>query len=122
MKFDEAVNRFGAAVAGSAGVEVREESLPPPLQRAAEAGDLGDRASRERGEDLLGDLAALGGLGVPVGGAELLGARPGEPDLEVSFISGDRGLEPLSAYDLTCRSAYDLTCRSVFGESLSVSP
>jgi len=25
--------------------------------------------------------------------------------------------EPVSAYDLTCRSAYDLTCRSVFGES-----
>ena len=56
MKFDEPVDGFGAAVARAVGVEVAEELGAPLLQGAAQAGDLGDRARRERGEDLLSDL------------------------------------------------------------------
>jgi hypothetical protein len=40
----EAVDGFGAAVAGAVGVEVAEELGAPLLQGAAQAGDLGDRA------------------------------------------------------------------------------
>src|SRR5690606_37293276 len=49
VELDEAVHGFGAAVVRAGGVEVGQERLPPALQRAAQAGDLGDRAGRERG-------------------------------------------------------------------------
>ena len=55
----------------------------PLLHGSAEACDLGDRARSERGDDLLGDDMA-GGVGVlVVGGADLLGARVGDLDLDV---------------------------------------
>jgi len=109
VELDESVDRFGAAVAGSAGVEVGQERRSPLLEGVAEASDLGDRAGRERGEDLLGDPATLGrGLGV-VGGAELLGALPGHVDLVVTLVGGDRSLQPgaLSVGELLDAAAQD---------------
>jgi len=67
-------NDFGAAVAGPVGGEVGQERIAPALERAAEAGDLGDRAGREPLDDLDRDLLALGDVVVLVGRAELLGA------------------------------------------------
>lgn len=62
MELDEAVDRLGTAVGRACGVEVRQERLPPLLQRAPETGDLWDRAGRRRGDDVLGDPAALSGV------------------------------------------------------------
>ena len=45
--FDDAVDGFGAAVAGPSGGEVGEELLPPGGQCAAEPGDLGNGAAGE---------------------------------------------------------------------------
>jgi len=55
VEFDEAVDGFGAAVAGAVGGEVGQECLSPLFQGAAEAGDLGDGAGGERVDDLFGD-------------------------------------------------------------------
>ena len=61
-------------------------SVPPLLERLvvkyarngsrhlSESGDFGDGTGRERREDLECDGASLGGVGVAVGGPELLGA------------------------------------------------
>lgn len=79
VEFDEPVHGFGAAVAGAACVEVAQELGAPGREGLAEAGDLGDRARVERGDDLLGDRLP-GGVGVlVVGGADLLGSPPGGP-------------------------------------------
>lgn len=53
VELDEAVDRFGAAVAGAAGVEVGQERLAPLLERLAEPPDLRGSAGRELGEDLV---------------------------------------------------------------------
>jgi hypothetical protein len=88
VEFDEAVHGFGAAVARAVGVEVAQELGAPGLEGLAEAGDLGDRARVERGDGLLG-VRFPGGVGVMVvGGADLLGASPGELDLDVSVVGG----------------------------------
>lgn len=63
-----------------------EHLLVPLAQRAAEAGDLGDRARGERGDDLLGDLAASVAL-------RLVG-RPGDGDLPVGVARLQAGVEP----------------------------
>jgi hypothetical protein len=81
VELDESVDRLGPAVARAAGVEVGQERLAPPLQGLAEPLDLRDRAGRERGKDLLGDLLALAEVVGLVGRAQLLGALPGEVDL-----------------------------------------
>ena len=93
MEFDEAVDGFGAAV-GGAGVEVGQERLLPLAQGPAQAGDLGDRAGGESGEDALGDRASFGLVGVLVGGAQLLGALPGQDDDLVLGAGGERPLDP----------------------------
>ena len=51
VEFDDAVEGFGAAVAGSAGGEVGQELGPPGGEGAAESGDLGDRAAGEGLDD-----------------------------------------------------------------------
>jgi hypothetical protein len=94
MQLDEAVDRLRAPVVRAACLEVAEELAAPLLQRVSEAGDLGDGAGAERGDDLLGDRAP-GVVGVlVVAGADLLGALPGDLNLEVFLPSGERGLEP----------------------------
>jgi len=45
MELDDAVDRFGAAIAGPAGGEVGQELSLPRRERAAESGDLGDGAA-----------------------------------------------------------------------------
>jgi hypothetical protein len=68
VEFDEAVDRFGAAVVRAAGVEVGQERLAPLLERLAESLDLRDRAGRQRREDFsrildtVGDYAAVGSV------------------------------------------------------------
>ena len=89
VEFDEAVDGFGAAVAGAATVEVRQERGAPSFQRGAESADLGDRARDERGEDLLRDAAPFGEVRVALRGAELLRALPRDVDLDMGFIRGD---------------------------------
>lgn len=80
----------------AAGIEVAPELGAPLLQGPAQAGDLSDRARGERREDLPGDRPA-GGVAVLVGGgADLLGADPGEFDLEVPLVSGPRRVQSCS--------------------------
>src|SRR3954470_2480673 len=81
VEFDESVDGFGAAVAGAGGVEVGQERGPPAAQGLAEPGDLGDRAGRERRDDLLGESTAGRWGRCVVDGPDLLGAVPGEGDL-----------------------------------------
>jgi hypothetical protein len=94
VEFDEAVDGLGAAVAGAVGVEVAEKLAAPLLQGPPEAGDFGDGAAGERGQDLLGDLPAGGVAVLVVAGTDLLGAPPGELDLEVLLPGRERGFEP----------------------------
>src|SRR4051794_6078085 len=56
VELDDAVHGFGAAVVGPAGGEVGQELVLPGPQGPAQAGDLGDRAGRERSDDLFRDL------------------------------------------------------------------
>ena len=86
MEFDEAVDGFGAAIGGAVGVEVAEELCAPLLQGAALACDLGDRARGERGEDLRGDGPAVGVAVLVVRRSDLLGARPGDFDLDLPTL------------------------------------
>ena len=90
MELDEPVDALGPTVGGAAGVEVGQEGVFPLSEGAAESGDLGDRAGGEPVDDLLGNLAALGWVGVGVGGSNLLGALPGDVDGVVAVIGGDR--------------------------------
>ena len=43
LEFDQSVDRFGAAVAGAAGVEVGQERVSPSFQDRAEPFDFWDR-------------------------------------------------------------------------------
>ena len=54
MQLDDAVDGFGAAVGGPVGGEVAQVGVLPLAQGAAQAGDIGDRACREGGQDLFG--------------------------------------------------------------------
>lgn len=87
VELDEAVDRFGSAVARTVGVEVAEELAAPLTQRLAEACDLGDGAGGERGDDLRRDRPPGGMVVLVVGGADLLSAPPG--DFDVPLISGE---------------------------------
>ncbi len=94
MQLDESIDGFGASVVGAAGGEVRQERLTPLVQGPAEAGDLGDRAGRERGQDVLRDPAALGEVFAVERGPQLLRREPGDEDLGVTVVSVDGGGEP----------------------------
>ena len=93
---DEQVDRFGAAVGQSGGVEVGQHLRAPGPQGPAESGDLGDWAAGEAGDDLLGQRPPCDRwAGAGVDGAQLLVAGPGELDL-ASRVSGvQAGGEPL---------------------------
>jgi hypothetical protein len=66
VEFEDAVDRFGAAVVGSAGGEVGQELLVPGFQGAAESGDLGDPARRERVEYLDRNAPVMNGASASV--------------------------------------------------------
>ena len=87
MEFDESVERFGAAVGRAAGVEVGQERGSPLLEGLPESLDLGDGAGGQGGEEVLGDPPSVDGIRRVVGGAELLGAVPGDVDLVVALSS-----------------------------------
>jgi hypothetical protein len=94
VELDEPVHGFGAAVARAVGVEVAEEGLAPLLERAAEAGDLGDRTGRQARRDGLGEASSGGVAGLVEAGADLLGAVVGDLDLDVFLAGGERGAQP----------------------------
>lgn len=113
VEFDEAVDGFGAAVAGAVGVEVSEEFLAPLFEGAAEAGDFGDGAGVEGRDDAFGDGASVGEPGLVVGRAQLLGALVGDLDLDVFVASCQRGLEAgaLALGEVFLTGAQDVTDR-----------
>ena len=84
-----AFDGFGSTVVGACCGEVAEECVFPLVEGPAQAGDLGDRAGREGSEDFLGDLFTVGVSGLVVERAQLLGAVPGDLDLDVSFIGSE---------------------------------
>lgn len=86
VEFGEAVDGFGAAVAGAAGVEVGQECAAPAVQGLAELGNLGDGAGRERRDDFLGESAAGGQGGRVVDGPDLLKAVPSQSDFVVTLV------------------------------------
>ena len=94
MQLDDPVG-LGAAVGGPFGGEVAQVGGLPLPQGAPEPGDLADRAGRERGHDLLGDLLPGGQVGRGVGGADLLVALPGEQDLVVGVAAAQAVDEPV---------------------------
>src|SRR5665647_2047715 len=89
------LNGLGAAVVGPLGGEVAQVGVLPLPQGLAQAGDLGDRAGRERGQDLLGDLLPGGQVGRGVGGADLLVALPCDQDLAVGIAAAQAVDEPV---------------------------
>jgi hypothetical protein len=93
VELDEAVHGFGAAVVGAAGVEVAEERSAPLSQGASEAGDLGDRACGEAVEDFERDPSPGGVAGLVIDRTELLGAAPGDLDLDVTRVGVEGVLE-----------------------------
>lgn len=113
VEFDEAVDGFGAAVAGAVGVEVSEEFLAPLFEGAAEAGDFGDGAGVEGRDDAFGDGASVGEPGLVVGRAQLLGALVGDLDFDVFVASCQRGLEAgaLALGEVFLTGAQDVTDR-----------
>lgn len=61
---DHSVDRFGAAVADPAGVEVGQDLLRQARRGSVRAGgDFGDRADGQAADDLLGSASAFGGFG-----------------------------------------------------------
>ena len=76
------------------GVEVAEELAAPLPQCPSEAGDFGDRAGGEGVENLLGDGSSGGVAVLVVGAPDLLGAGPGDLDLDVSLVECERRYEP----------------------------
>ena len=67
------------------------------MQRAAEPGELGDRAAAQVGDELLGLGAGLIGVVEPVEVHQVLGDGPGQGDLAV-WVSGDQAsLQPTSS-------------------------
>src|SRR5665648_966211 len=95
VQLDDAVDGLCAAVVGSLGGEVAQVGVLPLPQGPAQAGDLADRAGRERGHDLLGDLLPRGQVSGGVGGADLLVALPGEKDLAVGVAAAQAVDEPV---------------------------
>jgi hypothetical protein len=85
---DDAVDRFGTAVADAAGDEVGQDLLAPSPQCLAEPGDFGNRAGVQGVEDLLGDVAAGGGAVGVVDRADPLVDVPGDLDLAVGSPTG----------------------------------
>jgi hypothetical protein len=73
---DDEVDRFGAAVADLVDLEPGQDVLLLSPYGPSESGDLGDRAGRDRGDDLLCDCLAAGGVGGLVHRPELLVAVP----------------------------------------------
>jgi hypothetical protein len=87
VEFDEAVDGFGAAVAGAAGVEVGQEGYLHcrnvlPRRLISGIGQDGNAA-------MIFSARASGGRGgCVVDGSDLLGAQPGEGDLVVPLVGG----------------------------------
>lgn len=94
MEFFEAVDGFGAAVAGAVGGEVAQGRVASLVQGAAEAGDLEDRVVGERGQNHLGGGLALDAAGRVVHRMDALGALPGDTDLLVVLVGIDRFSKP----------------------------
>jgi hypothetical protein len=94
VELDDAVDGFGAAVAGASGGEVGQELFAPGTQCSAEAGDLGDRAGVERFQHGQRDLLALVQVLRRERRAEALVAGPCEGDLPVRVAGFESGLDP----------------------------
>ena len=120
VEFDEAIDGFGAAVVRSAGVEVAEEFAAPLLQGPSQAGHIGDRARSERGEDLLREGPTGGVAVLVVCRADLLGAPPGDLDLDMSLIGGPRNQTVFDQCGVTIgTSVLDIRCGSGFAVRLA---
>lgn len=63
------------------------------VQGPAQTCDLGDRAGRERGEDLLAELSSVDRTRLVIDRAQLSGALPGNLDFDVGFVGGERFVE-----------------------------
>ncbi len=72
VEFDEAVDGFGAAVVGAAGVVVGQERFALLLECLGESFDLRDRTRWQRVGEVGGDATALGWTLRFVGRPELL--------------------------------------------------
>lgn len=89
-ELDEPVDGLGAAVAGTVGVEVRQERCPPPAQRLSQPRDLRDRAGRQRVDELLGQTPTLGRGGLVEHVTDVLGAHVGDLDRDVIGVGCER--------------------------------
>ena len=96
MEFDEAVDGFGAAVAGSGRVEVAQERVAPLVQGPAQAGDLGDGTRWERLEEVFCDCPSCRVVVLVVGGADQLSALPCDFDGYVAFVGRPRPLKSVT--------------------------
>jgi len=93
---DEQVDRFGAAVGDLVSGEVGQYLAAPGPEGPAESGDLGDRAGRERSDDLFGQPTAVVPGRCVVVRAESLVAVPGGGDFPARVPGDQADVEPVS--------------------------
>ena len=91
---DLQVEVLGWPVADGGMVEVRAQLGSPGAQRAAEAGQLRDRAVPQVGDELLGSFAGALGVGELVEHHQVLGDGPGQGELAGRIPGHEPGLEP----------------------------
>src|SRR5699024_6817492 len=83
------VDGFCPAVARAVGIEVGQECGLPSSQGLPEPRDLGDRAGRQRSDQLLGKSTTPGRSGLVEHVAEVLGALVGDLDRDVIGMGGE---------------------------------
>ena len=117
-RLDDQVERLSAAVGECGWCRTWPGRAEPCPQGPAEAGDLGDRVVRKRGDDAFGATPALGRTAGLVDRAELLVGVPGGGDLGPRVIGGQArfelgGLLPVEVFAVSPQQPADLVERVV---------
>lgn len=97
-ELDEPVDRLGTTVAGTTGIEVRQDRLLPLPQRPAQPGDLRDRARLQSLNHPGGEPLSPGERVLEEHVTHVLGALVGDLDTDVILVRDERRLQtgPLS--------------------------
>src|SRR5699024_461699 len=93
-QLDDPVDRLGTTVAGTVGIEVRQDRRLPRPQRPAQPGDLRDRARRQGLDHAGSEQLALGERDLVEHVSDVQGALVGDLNADVILVRGERCLQP----------------------------
>ena len=96
-QLDEPVDRLGATVAGTTGIEVRQDRRLPLPQRPAQSGDLRDRARRQGLDHAGGQPAPLSVSVLVEHVTDVLRALVGDFDSDMIPMRDEGRLQPFLA-------------------------